>query len=97
MAKSGDRPGYPQQNVLMPPEPSAASASEGIECGQELARRYLPGAVGLCAAIALGENEASLWTRLQAARLIAQLAGAIPEAVPEAPQPSGDRSAHAAA
>jgi hypothetical protein len=64
-----------------------------MEWGQALARRFLPENVGLAAAIAFGDSAASMWTRLQAARLIAQLAG-ISEPVPEAPQPGGDGGAH---
>jgi hypothetical protein len=66
-----------------------------MEWGQELARRYLPSDVRLAAAIAFGDSNATTWTRLQAARLIAQIAGAIPETIPEAPQPGGNGGAHA--
>ena len=98
MTKLGERPSPPPQHVPAAPPPTAADASEGMEQAQTMARRYLPDSVLLWAAIAFGDSEtASLWTRLQAARLIAQLAGAIPEAVPEAPQPRGDGGAHAAA
>ena len=95
MTKSDEHPGHPQQHVLAAPKPSAGSAPEGMERAQKLARRYLPDDVLLWAAIAFGESEASLWTRLQAARLLAQIAGAIPETVPETPQPRGDGGAHA--
>ena len=98
MTKSGERPSPPPQHVPAAPEPSSASASEGVERARETARKFLVDAVLLWAAIAFGDSETvSLWTRLQAARLIAQLAGAIPEAVPEAPEPRGDGSAHGAA
>jgi hypothetical protein len=96
MTKLAEHPGHLQQHVPVAPKPSAASASEGMECAQKLARRYLPNGVNLWAAIAFGSSsEASLWTRLQAARLLAQIAGAIPETVPEIPQPRGDSDVHA--
>jgi len=86
MTKSGE----PTGRYFAAPEPPTASASEGMEWGQELGRRYLPDAVRLWAAIAFGDSAATTWTRLQAARSIAQVAGAIPETIPEAPQPGGD-------
>jgi len=86
-----DRP----QRYFAAPEPPTTSASEGMEWGQELARRYLPEDVRLAAAIAFGDSNATAWTRLQAGRLIAQIAGAIPETIPEASQPGGDGGARA--
>ena len=85
MTKSGepDRP----QRYFAAPEPPTTSEREGMEWGQGLARRYLPEDVRLAAAIAFGDSNASAWTRLQAARLIAQIARAIPETLPEASQP----------
>jgi hypothetical protein len=66
-----------------------------MEWGQALARRYLPEDVRLAAAIAFGDSNATAWTRLQAARLIAQIAGAIPETIPEASQVGSDGGARA--
>jgi hypothetical protein len=66
-----------------------------MEQARDMARRYLPDDVRLWAAIAFGDSDATLWTRLQAGRLLAQLAGAIPETVPEVPQPRRDGGAHA--
>ena len=77
------------------PDPPTASASEGVQWAQDLARRYLCDDVRLAAGIAFGDGPASSWTRLQAARLIAQIAGAIPETIPEASQVGGDGGAHA--
>lgn len=95
MAKS-EEPDRPQR-YLAAPEPPTASALEGMEWGQELARRYLPDDVKLAAAVAFGDSGAGPWTRLQAARLIAQIAGSIPETLPEPSPPDrdGDGSAHA--
>jgi hypothetical protein len=65
-----------------------------MEWGRALARRYLPEDVRLAAAIAFGDSNATVWTRLQAGRLIAQIAG-IPETIPEALQRGGDDNARA--
>ena len=91
MTKSGE----PPDRYCGAPEPPSDTAAEGMAWAKQLAQRYLPNDVRLCAIIAFGENNASLWTRLQAARLIAQIAGAIPETIPDAAQPDGDGSAHA--
>jgi hypothetical protein len=91
MTKSGDPPG----RYFAAPDPPTASEREAIEWGQELARRYLPEDVRLAAAIAFGDSNATAWTRLQAARLIARIAGAIPETLPESSQPGGPGGAHA--
>ena len=90
MTKSGDPPG----RYFSAPEPPTESESEGMEWGRALARRYLPEDVRLAAAIAFGDSNATAWTRLQAGRLIAQIAGAIPETLPDA-SPGGDGGAHA--
>lgn len=95
MAKTFERPSHPPQRVPIAPEPSAACASDGMEDAQKLARRFLPDCVALWSAIAFGDCEASLWVKLQAARLLAQTAGAIPEPTPDMPQPRGDGSIHA--
>jgi hypothetical protein len=76
------------QRVPSAPPPSSASASEGMEFARETARRYLLNTVLLWAAVAFApDSEASLWTRVQCARLLAEVAGAIPQTVPEAPRP----------
>jgi hypothetical protein len=86
MAKySSEYPTRPQR-VPSVPEPTTADASSGVQEARETARRYLPNGVRLWAAVAFGQDsEASLWTRVQCARLLAQMAGALPQAVPEAP------------
>jgi hypothetical protein len=89
------KPGEPPGRYFAAPEPPTASEREGMKWGQELARRYLPEGVRLAAAIAFGDSNATTWTRLQSARLIAQIAGAIPETIPEASQPGADGGAHA--
>jgi hypothetical protein len=59
-----------------------------MERARELARRYLPNDVLLWAGVAFApDSEASLWVRVQCSRLLAEVAGAIPQAVPEAPRP----------
>jgi hypothetical protein len=96
MPKLPEHPASPQQRVPVAPKPSAASGSEGMECAQKLARRFLPDAVILWSALAFApSSEASPWVRVQCARLIAEVAGAIAQPVPEAPQPRGDGDAHA--
>jgi hypothetical protein len=75
------------QRVPLAPEPPSADAHAGMETARTLARRFLPAGIHLWAAVAFGDSEASLWTRVQCARLLAQVAGAIPQAVPEAPGP----------
>ncbi len=90
MTKSGEPPG----RYFAAPDPPTASGSEDMEWGQELPRRYLPEDVRLAAAIAFGDSNATAWTRLQAGRLIAQIAGTIPETLPDASQPSGNGGAH---
>jgi hypothetical protein len=82
-----ERSSHPQR-VPAAPEPSSISPPEGLAQARGSARRYLPNAVALWAAVAFGQDsEASLWVRVQCARLLAQVAGAIPQAVPEAPGP----------
>jgi hypothetical protein len=55
---------------------------------RETARRFLQNAVLLWAGVAFApESEASPWVKVQCARLLAEVAGAIPQAVPAAPQP----------
>jgi hypothetical protein len=93
MAKTFERPTHSPQHVPVAPEPSSASASDGMDQGRETARRYLLDAVLLWAGVAFApDSEASPWTRVQCARLIAEVAGAIPQAVPAAPRPRDDPS-----
>ena len=90
------RPSNPREPVPAAPSPSAASAPEGMERARGLARRYLPNGVLLWAGVAFApDSEASLWVKVQCVRLLAEVAGAIPQAVPEAPRPhegGSDRS-----
>jgi hypothetical protein len=87
---ASERPTRPQHVPSAPP-PSSASASEGMERAREMARRYLPNDVLLWAGVAFApDSEASLWVKVQCARLLAEVAGAIPQAVPAAPQPRDD-------
>jgi len=84
MARSlSDRP----QRVPLPPEPSSATAAEGMELAREIARRYLPDLVRLHAGIALGSNsEALLHTRMLSAKEIREVAGGgLPQTAPAAP------------
>ena len=91
MTTLSKHPSHPQQRVPVASKPSAASASEGMNQSQTKARRYMADGVDLWAAVAFApDSEASLWTRVQCARLIAEVAGAIPHTVPEAPEPQGD-------
>jgi hypothetical protein len=86
MTKSGEHVSHPPQRVPSPPPAASTSAADGLERAREIARRYLPNGVRLWAAVAFAQDsEASLWTRVQCARLLAQVAGALPQAVPEAP------------
>ena len=80
-------PKRPSELVPAAPTPSAASAPEGMQQARQLARRFLPNGVLLWAGVAFGDSEASLWVKVQCARLLAEVAGAIPQAVPEAPRP----------
>jgi hypothetical protein len=76
------------------PEPSSRSASNGMDVGRELARCFVPDNVRLWAALAFGADaEVSLWTRLQATRLIAEFAGAIGQRPLGAPLPLLDERA----
>jgi hypothetical protein len=81
------RPNH-EQRVPLAPDPLSASPREGMERAREMARRYLPNDVLLWAGVAFGsDSEASLWVRVQCGRLLAEVAGAIPQPVPAAPQP----------
>jgi hypothetical protein len=94
MTKSGEHVSRPPQRVPSPPPAASTSAADGLERARELARRYLPNGVLLWAGVAFApDSEASPWVKVQCARLIAEVAGAIPQAVPEAPQPRGDGGA----
>jgi hypothetical protein len=76
-----------QQHVPVAPEPSSASAAEGVESGQDLACRYWRNLVRLHAAIALSpDSAATLHTKMLSAKEIRELAGGIPQAAPEPPQ-----------
>lgn len=88
MAKYPLERSSPPQRVPVAPPPLSDLQQDGS--ARQEARRYLLNAVRLWAGIAFAqppESEASLWTRMQCARLLAQVAGAIPQEVPEAPQP----------
>jgi hypothetical protein len=94
MAKHpSERPARAHRVPSAPP-PASASAPEGMELARETARKYLLNTVVLWAAVAFApDSEASLWTRVQCARLLAEVAGAIPQVVPEVPQPRDDDDA----
>ena len=84
------------RNPLSIDPPLSATANEGMEEGRALARRYLANVVRLQAAIAFGANsEAGLHTRMLAAKSIADISGAIPQATPTAPSFDGNGSAQA--
>ena len=83
------RPNHPQR-VPVAPEPSSASAPEGMERARALARRYLLDAVDLLAGIALApDSEAALHTRMMCAKEIVAIAGVIPQATPAPPPNEG--------
>ena len=83
-------------NVPYAPEPSAASERDGLTRARETARKFLRDAVFLWAGVAFGaDSEASLWTRVQCSRLLAEVAGAIPQVTPSPPQSSSDEGAGA--
>ena len=69
------------------PPPSAASAAEGVDQARVLARRFLPDAVNLLAAIALGGGEAAAHTKLLACKQLVEIAGLVPPAIPAPPPP----------
>jgi hypothetical protein len=72
--------------VPVAPPPSAKSAPDGIESTRATARRYLPNALQLFASIAFSTDaEASLFTRLNAAREVVALAGVLPPTTPTPP------------
>ena len=82
-----------EHRVPLAPDPLSASPREGMERAREMARRYLPNDVLLWAGVAFApDSEASLWVRVQCGRLLAEIAGAIPQAVPEAPLPHDENS-----
>jgi hypothetical protein len=70
------------------PTPSGTNPAEGMIRAQELARQFMPNNVLLWAGVAFSpDSSASLWTKVQCARMLALVAGAFPEATPAAPQP----------
>jgi hypothetical protein len=71
------------------PSPSCETASDGLETGRDLARRYLVDAVRLFAAVAFGDSEAGLHTKTLAARQIVTVAGIAPQAAPAPPPYEG--------
>lgn len=81
----------PRRGDLPPaPEPSSASAADGMAEAQRRARQYLPDVVDVLAAIALsGDSECGLHTRLMAAKELHALAFGMPQQVPAMPR-SGD-------
>jgi len=87
MTKLNERPSPAQRTIPATPKPSAASGSDGMEQGRELARRYVPDNVLLYASIAHSpESEASLHTKMLSARQIDAIAGVIPQVTPAPPQ-----------
>jgi hypothetical protein len=76
-------------SVPVAPPPSAKSAPDGIESTRAMARRYLLDALNLFAAIAFArDSEASLFTKMHAAREVVALAGVLPPTTPQLPPPS---------
>ena len=70
------------------PSPSCDTASDGLETGRDLARRYLVDAVRLFAGVAFArDSEAALHSRVLAARAILTVAGIAPQAAPAPPPP----------
>jgi len=66
------------QRIPLVPAPSSASAQEGVADGRELAGRYWCDLVALNAAIAFGSpSEATLHTRVMAAKEIRELAAGV--------------------
>lgn len=75
-----------REPVPAAPAPAAATAIDGMAVGREEARRYMPNNVRLWAAVAFSPDaEVSLWTRVQASRLIAEAAGEIQPRMPTLP------------
>jgi hypothetical protein len=86
MAKPPFERGNHPPRVPATPEPSSASAPEGMARARALARRYLPDAVHLLAGMAFGsDSEAALHTRMLCAKEIVEIAGVIPQATPAPP------------
>jgi hypothetical protein len=78
----------PRDPLPAAPPPSGTNPSEGMILAQAMARQFMPNSVQLWAAVAFSENSpASIWTKVQCARMLALTAGAFPEATPMAPQP----------
>jgi hypothetical protein len=66
-----------------------------MERTRALARRYLPDAVRLLAAIAFApDSEAALHTKMLCAKEIVAMAGVIPQATPAPPPYEGAGDAH---
>jgi hypothetical protein len=73
------------------PEPLSAFPKDGMKVASELARRYLPNAVRLYAAIAFApDSEAPLHTKVQSTKGLVEIAGVIPQATPATPPPPLD-------
>ena len=88
MAKTFSERTNHSQRVPDAPDPSAASARDGMESTRAVARRYLPDAMRLFAGIAFAaDSEAALHTKYLAAKEIVAIAGVIPQATPAPPQP----------
>jgi hypothetical protein len=87
MAKYSSEYSTRPQRVPSVPVPASTSAPQGLQEARETARKYLVNAVLLWAAVAFGDSEASPWVRVQCARLLAEVAGAIPQPLPQAPRP----------
>ena len=80
----------PEDRKPTVPMPSTDDPADGVAQTRALARRYLPDATKLLAAIAFGKDtEAGLHTRMIAAKAIVDIAGVIPQATPTAPSYEG--------
>jgi hypothetical protein len=87
----------PREPVPDAPTPSGASPAEGMMRAQEVARQFMPNNVFLWAGVAFSpDSQASLWVKVQCTRMLAEVAGAFPQATPTAPQPhNGSSDGHA--
>ena len=83
MRNTNIKPPAELPHVPLPPAPSAARPSDGLDMARSEARRYLPNLVRLLAAMALSpDSEAPLHTRWLCANRLADIAGVLPQQVP---------------
>jgi hypothetical protein len=79
-------------NTPRAPEPSATNAFDGMAIAREEAGQFMPDNVRFWAGVAHSpSSQASLWTKVQCTRLLAEVAGAISRPpTPLLPLPSSD-------